>query len=327
VTLSIFKIFNLYIYMAEEKENGLTGKILAAILGPITTIAIVIVLACLLIASIIRVQKGKASGKEILPFLWGSNLSRAIKCVRPEDHATCMVGRMDEQRKRFGLSGYENRNQMIDFEYAAKANLSVTDAFLMKLFDVIGNVFFSGTVPSLEAIFNTEGQPPTLGTGNSILLVLKLAIIYGIFTILMPIMLLPLGIGGGIIGVYLQQGKSLWTIILAIILGIIGIPGTYILPFGLYRLFGIGGDAGVKFKNIFKNFMKHFGWLVVFIFVVIELSVVLSLFGGRGQSTESAASDISKSKVTPVVVGVVASAVALLYFMIKSPKLFKKVKN
>jgi len=139
-------------------------------------------------------------------------------------------------------------------------------------------------------------------------------------------MLLPLGIGGGIIGVYLQQGKSLWTIILAIVLGIIGIPGTYVLPFGLYRLLGLGGDAGVKFKNVFRNFMKHFGWLTVFIFLVLELSVVLSLFGGLGQSAESAASDISKSNATPVVVGVVASVVALLFFMIKKPKLFKKVK-
>tara|TARA_X000000368_G_scaffold224144_1_gene176929 strand:- start:1590 stop:2558 length:969 start_codon:yes stop_codon:yes gene_type:complete len=321
--------------MSKEEDDSLVGKIVGAVVGPIITVGGVIVLSCLLITTIMRVQTTNGKKGEIrYPFTYGSNLEKAIECIRPDENkASCLrkAGSAGVIPERFGITGWKKREAFPGdwaVKYAIKCNLSLTEAFFIMFFDIIGSVFFPlSSKQTLEKLFNPSGKLDSLGTGGAILLVLKLGVILFGFSVVMPLLMFPLGIGGGILSVYLQQGGSGWNYVWAIVTGLIGIPGTYIIFNVIARLLGLGGDAGVKFSTVIKNFMKHFGWLVVFIFVVLELIVVVNLLGGLGQPAEDALRGATKNKVTPVVAGAITSIVVLLLFMITHPKLFKKANN
>lgn len=300
----------------DEKNKGQTGKILLVLL-PLLIIPLVILIVCSLIATIIRVQTTTNSGKGEIrpPFTYGSRLEEAIRCIR-NDKFGCLKGAMDEEKKRVGITGWKKKTEFPGewaIKYATKCNLSLTEAFLLMFFDIIGSVFFPlSSKQTLDKLFNAPGQPPPLGIGGAILIVLKLAVVFYGFIVMMPILTLPLGIGGGILSLYLQQGLSGYNYAAAFLVGLIGLPGTYVMFNVIARLLGIGGNAGVKFSTVSKNFMKHFGWLIVFIFIISEIILVTSNFG---------------TTVPTLITGAVSSGLALLFIMIKDKKLFYKVKE
>jgi len=157
-------------------------------------------------------------------------------------------------------------------------------------------------------MFNEEA--PRLGIGKSIIVLLKLAAIFFAFMFVLPIITPFASIGGAILGVYLQS--TILGNIVGVAIAILNIifMAAWVPGFTAVRLLGYGGGSYVKFGTVVKNFLKHYGWLIAFILIVSEVILAISLLGGN---------------FPPIIAGATASALALLFFMIKDKKMFHKI--
>lgn len=294
----------------EEGDDGLVGRILLVV-SPIFIIALVVVIVCSLIATIIRVQKTNGE----MPFTYANVLPKAVRCKHTEGKPDCKMGAITDEKSKFTILGWKRDSEgAFPLQKSLTGTFSFLDTMLLMLIKTIGNGLFDPNAPkNLDIIFNVDGQPKTLGVGNSIVVVLKLAAIFFAFMFLLPIGTPFAGIGGAILGVYLNS--TILGYIVGIVIAILNIVlmGAWVPGFTALRLLGYGAkDSGVKFGTIVKNFLKHYGWLIAFILIATEVTLAISLLGGKSP---------------PIIAGATASGLALLFFMIKDKKMFYKTKE
>lgn len=292
----------------EEDDDGLVGRILLVV-SPIFIIALVVILICGVIATILRIQKTK--GK--MPFTFGDVLPKAIRCKHTEGKIDCTMGSIyDKNMSKYTIIGWKKDS---DGSFPLNKSLAGTVSFLDTILNMILKTLGDGLFdpigrPNLETLFNVTGQPETLGVGGGIMVILKLAAVCLPLLFAFPIITPFASIGGAVLGVYLNS--TILGYIVGLVIGIFNIlfMGAWVPGFTALRLLGYGAkNSGVKFGTIFKNFMKHYGWLLAFILVAVEIALAIPLLGGKSK---------------PVIVGATAAGVALLVFMITHPKLFHK---
>ena len=291
----------------EEDEDGLVGRILLVV-TPIFIIALVVILICGVIATILRIQKTK--GK--MPFTFGDVLPKAIRCKYPEEKIDCKMGTISEEKSKYTIIGWKKDSDgSLPLNKSLAGTVSFLDTILNMILKTVGNGLFDPReTTNLDTLFNVTGQPKTLGVGNSILVILKLAAVCLAFVIAFPIITPFASIGGAVLGVYLNS--TILGYIVGLVIGIFNIllMGIWVPGFTVLRLLGYGAkNSGVKFGTIIKNFLKHYGWLIAFILVAVEVALAIPLLGGKSK---------------PVIAGATAAGVALLIFMITHPKLFYK---
>jgi hypothetical protein len=291
----------------DEEDDGLVGRILL-VLSPILIVALVVVIVCSLIATIIRIQETDGA----MPFTYANLLSKAVTCNGVNSPpGLCLKGEVQEKKSKFTIIGWQKD------EYGSKplhksiaGTVSFLDTMLGMFLQTIGDGLFDPQSKNkLLYMFHKE-EPSPLGIGKSIIVVLKLAAIFFAFMFVLPIITPFSSIGGAILGVYLQS--TILGNIVGVAIAILNIifMAAWVPGFTALRLLGYGGGSDVKFGTVVKNFLKHYGWLIAFILIVSEVILAISLLGGN---------------FPPIIAGATASALALLFFMIKDKKMFHKI--
>ena len=288
-----------------EEDDGLVGRILL-VLSPILIVALVVVIVCSLIATIIRIQTSVGAR----PFTYANDLPIAVTCKGANaPPSTCLSGSISETKSNFTIIGWQKKDAgSKPLSKSIAGTVSFLDTMLSMFIQTIGNGLFDPkTKVGIKEMFNEEA--PRLGIGKSIIVLLKLAAIFFAFMFVLPIITPFASIGGAILGVYLQS--TILGNIVGVAIAILNIifMAAWVPGFTALRLLGYGGGSDVKFGTVVKNFLKHYGWLIAFILIVSEVILAISLLGGN---------------FPPIIAGATASALALLFFMIKDKKMFHK---